>query len=133
MKHLRSIVLSALCAALSCWTGAAWAQAPAQPQSQMEPLLRAAIESAPGMELTVTKATVPPGYKANSHSHPGETFVYIVSGRVLNQVGDEEPKTYEAGDFFFETANATHARFENLSADEPVVFIIYGIRPEGAR
>lgn len=130
-QHLRSVAVPALCAALSCWTCVVWAQAPAQPPAQLESLLRAPIESAPGMELSVTKATVPPGYKANSHSHPGETFVYILSGRVLNQVDDQEPKTYEAGDFFFEHANATHARFENLSADEPVVFLIYGIRPKG--
>jgi quercetin dioxygenase-like cupin family protein len=109
----------------------AQAPVPAPPQSTMESLVRAAIESAPGMELVVTRRTVPPGYKATSHSHPGETFVYIVSGRVLNQIGDEKPKIYEAGDFFFEKAKATHARFENLSPDNPVVFIVYGIRPAG--
>jgi quercetin dioxygenase-like cupin family protein len=130
MKYLRSIVVPAFCATLLCGISVGWAAD--QPQAQFESLLRAAIESAPGMELSVTRLTVEPGYKANRHSHPGETFVYVVSGTLLNQIGDEEPQTYEAGDFFFEQANATHARFENLDTQKPVVVIIYGIRPKGA-
>ena len=108
------------------------AQAPAQPALEREALLREAIAAAPGQDLSVTKLTVPPGYKSASHSHPGETFVYVLEGRILNQIGDEEPKIYEAGQFFFEHANANHAQFENLDTEKPATVLIYGIRPEGS-
>jgi quercetin dioxygenase-like cupin family protein len=74
-----------------------------------------------------------PGARTDSHSHVGETFAYIESGRILNQIGDEEARIYEAGDFFFEPANANHARFENPDPAVPAVVIIYGIRPNTAR
>lgn len=101
------------------------------PPPTIEPLLREAIEAAPGLDLSVSTLTVVPGFVSNSHSHPGETFVYVLEGRILNQIGSEEPKVYEAGDFFFEHANATHARFENLDTEKRAVVLIFGIRPEG--
>lgn len=128
MKYLRPLLAPILLATLM--SGAALAQAPAP--ATFELLLREAIEAAPGQELSVNKLTVAPGYVATSHSHPGETFVFILEGRILNQVGDEEPKVYEPGQFFFEHANAVHARFENLDPEKPAVVLIYGIRPAGS-
>ena len=130
MKNLRSILALTV---LATFIAGAHAQAAEQPAPTNEPLLREAIESAPGMMLQVGKLTVAPGYSAASHSHPGETFVYVLEGRILNQIGDEEPKTYEAGDFFFEHANAKHAQFVNIDKEKPATVLIYGIRPEEAR
>jgi quercetin dioxygenase-like cupin family protein len=129
MKYRRTIFAYTLAVVLFSWPPTAWSQPTAQPQVKVEPLQRAAIEAAPGHELNVSRLEVPPGYVSASHSHAGETFVYILSGRILNQIGDEEPKVYEAGQFFFEHANANHARFENPDAQVPAVVLIYGIRP----
>ena len=118
---------------LFCCSAAVCAQDVAQPQATSEPLLREAIAAAPGHILSVGKLTVEPGYSAASHSHPGETFVYVLEGRILNQIGDEEPKIYEAGQYFFEHANATHAQFVNPDKEKSAVVLIYGIRPEGGR
>jgi quercetin dioxygenase-like cupin family protein len=87
------------------------------------------ISSVEGKQVNVTRIEIPPGYKTPSHSHPGESFVYILSGRIRNQIGDAEPVVYEAGGFFFEEANAIHAQFENLDTENPAVFLVFGIRP----
>lgn len=82
-----------------------------------------------GRQVTVFRTELAPGYKASSHRHPGETFVYILSGRIISQLEDEEPRVYEAGDFFFEPAGALHSRFENGDPKNPAVYIVFGIRP----
>lgn len=129
MNAIRTLLVPAL----FCCSAAVSAQDAAQPKATSEPLLREAIEAAPGQTLTVGRLTVEPGYSAASHSHPGETFVYVLEGRILNQIGDEAPKTYEAGQYFFEHANATHAQFVNPDKEKSAVVLIYGIRPADAR
>jgi quercetin dioxygenase-like cupin family protein len=129
MKSIRTL----LSPVMLCGSAAVFAQDATQPPPNVEALLSEAIEAAPGQTLSVSKLTVAPGYVAASHSHPGETFVYVLEGRILNQVDDEEPKIYEPGQFFFEHANANHAQFVNLDKEKPATVLIYGIRPEGAR
>lgn len=102
----------------------------AQPSVQAELLMSELISSMEGMRVTIFRTEIPPGYIGVSHRHPGETFVYVLSGRVLNQIDEEEPKIYQAGEFFFEPANALHARFENPDTDSPAVYIVFGIRPD---
>lgn len=101
----------------------------AQSDVQAELLMSELISSMEGMRVTVFRTEVPPGYVGRSHRHPGETFVFVLSGRLLNQIEDEEPRIYEAGEFFFEPADALHARFENPDSDRPAVYIVFGIRP----
>jgi quercetin dioxygenase-like cupin family protein len=132
MKIVRSMFAHAVLVILFVASPLAWSQPAAQPPVSREALLREAIEAAPGQDISVSKLTVPPGYAATSHSHPGETFVYVLEGRILNQIGDQEPKIYEAGQFFFEHANATHAQLENLDREKSATVLIYGIRPVGA-
>jgi quercetin dioxygenase-like cupin family protein len=126
MKFIRALLVpSMLCCSA---TGAA--QEATQPPPTVEPLVREAIEAAPGHSISARKLTVAPGYVTASHSHAGETFVYILEGRILNQIGDEEPKIYGPGQFFFEHANAHHAQFVNLDKDKPATVLIVGIGPD---
>lgn len=128
MKLLRHAVIPMFTAGLLCCMASVQAQ---QPQAQFDLLMRQALTSAAGKDLTVTRLEVEPGYSANSHSHPGETFVFVLSGRILNQVDDQEPQFYEAGDFFFEPANSRHAQFVNQDPVSNAVVLIVGIRPTG--
>jgi quercetin dioxygenase-like cupin family protein len=128
MKNVRSIYVGALLAIHCSLPSGTYAQT----QAKFDLLMREPLSSVEGLDITVTRLEVEPGYTSASHRHPGETFVYIVSGRVLNQIDDEEPKVYEGGDFFFEPANALHAQFVNIDRENSAVVIIVGIRPPGA-
>lgn len=125
MKNIRATFIHTLLSITLCTAPATYAQS----EADIQLLMQEKLSFAEGKTATVTRLEAPPGYKAASHSHPGETFVYVESGRILNQVNDEEPKVYEAGDYFFEPANATHARFENTDPENSAVVIIFGIRP----
>ena len=103
----------------------------AQSEVQAELLMRERISSVEGMQVTVFRTELPPGYKAPSHRHPGETFVYVLSGRVINQIEDEKPRVYTAGEFFLEPAGALHTRFENADPEQPAIYVVFGIRPAG--
>ena len=127
MKKIHAISFHALLASTFLLTTTAYAQ----PKAKFDALMREALSTAEGLDMTATRLEVEPGYKAQSHSHPGETFVYVVSGRILNQIDDGEPTVYEAGDFFYEHANATHAQFVNEDPEKSAVVIIVGIRPKG--
>ena len=91
--------------------------------------MRELIASVEGRQVTVYRTTLPPGYKGVSHRHPGETFVYVLSGRVVNQIEGEEPRELGAGEFFFEPDGVLHARFENPDQERTAVYIVFAIRP----
>ncbi|HVY89188.1 MAG TPA: cupin domain-containing protein [Hyphomonadaceae bacterium] len=78
------------------------------------PVASRALDNAPGKTLTSVKLTVPPGAKANPHSHAGTVFVYVLEGAVCSQVtGDMALKPYKAGDSFFEPPGSQHLGFTN--------------------
>lgn len=128
MGNIRCVLFYVFIAGLFSWSTAAYSQSEIQAQL----LLKELISSAEGQQITVFRTELPPGYdETHSHRHPGETFVYILSGRILNQMEHEEPRIYEAGEYFFEPAGALHSRFENADPDNPAVYIVFGIRPTG--
>jgi quercetin dioxygenase-like cupin family protein len=126
MNLYRSSFRAALLIAIAAVCTMAHAQSEVQAELLMRELIPSAAE---GKQVTLFRTVLPPGYKGVSHRHPGETFVYILSGRVINQIEDEKPKEFRAGDFFFEPAGALHARFENPDQEQPAVYIVFGIRP----
>lgn len=73
---------------------------------------------------------IPPGGKAEPHSHSGfETALYVISGRARNHWGDRLQHSMEtvAGDFVFIASNVPHYP-ENLS--EPAIAIVARNDPE---
>lgn len=129
MNNNRPIILKALLCAVTVWVGVAFAQDPAATRST--PLLRELLTSVDGKQVVMSRVEVPPGGGADvrAHRHPGETVVYIVSGRITSQLNDEAPVVYKAGEAFFEPTGALHARFTNDDPKEPAVAIVIGIRP----
>lgn len=79
-----------------------------------------------GVERVETyRIELPPGRGAGLHFHPGAVSGYIVSGRAAYQLEGQEVEELATGSGFFEPADARVARFDNLSASEPLVFIAH--------
>ncbi|MBD1846252.1 cupin domain-containing protein [Cyanobacteria bacterium FACHB-63] len=72
-------------------------------------------------ELAMSLAIMPPGAVAKPHSHPHETAIYLLKGRVELRYGPhlEHCQVCEAGDFIFTPPGVPHQP-RNLSATEPV-------------
>ena len=82
--------------------------------------------------ISLNLIVVPPGGKAEPHSHSGfETALYVVSGRALNHWGPrlEHAMETKAGDFVYIAPNVPHYP-ENLSDTEPVIAIVARNDPE---
>ncbi|WP_163509502.1 cupin domain-containing protein [Fodinicola acaciae] len=71
------------------------------------------------------RVELPPGAGTGLHVHPGGVSGYIVSGRAAYQLEGQDVEELSAGSGFFEPAGARVARFDNLSATEPVVFVAH--------
>jgi uncharacterized RmlC-like cupin family protein len=76
--------------------------------------------------LSMHIVVIPPGAKADPHSHRGyETGIYVLEGRVETHYGDrlESSVVSEAGDFLFIPPGIPHEAI-NLSATEPARAIV---------
>lgn len=75
-------------------------------------------------EVRMLTLTVAPGATSHAHRHTGPVFAYILQGEIENQVEPEAPKTYHAGDFFYEPPMHVHRELKNLSASEPAKILV---------
>jgi uncharacterized RmlC-like cupin family protein len=76
--------------------------------------------------LSMHMVVIPPGAKAEPHSHVGyETGIYVLEGRVLTRWGRdlENEVVSEAGEFLFIPPDVPHEAV-NLSATEPARAIV---------
>jgi uncharacterized RmlC-like cupin family protein len=76
--------------------------------------------------LSMHIVVIPPGAKADPHSHRGyETGIYVLEGRVETRYGErlESSVVSEAGDFLFIPPGIPHEAI-NLSTTEPARAIV---------
>jgi uncharacterized RmlC-like cupin family protein len=76
--------------------------------------------------LSMHMVVIPPGARAEPHSHVGyETGIYVLEGRVMTRWGErlENEVVSEAGDFLFVPPGIPHEAI-NLSATEPARAIV---------
>lgn len=83
-------------------------------------------ETAGSLDLWAGHVTTPPGAVSGAHHHgDAESAIFMLSGRARFRWGPhlEHERIAGPGDFIYVPPNVVHAE-ENLSADEPVVFIV---------
>ncbi|MGK3990190.1 cupin domain-containing protein [Sorangium sp. So ce136] len=73
--------------------------------------------------VEVQRLTLPPGFKAGPHTHPGPVVCYVTEGRILFQVKGHPASYYTAGQTIFEPASTPIERFDNDSSSAPATFI----------
>jgi quercetin dioxygenase-like cupin family protein len=123
------------------------AQAPPQQDSQghdspmrmpsaPKPLIEEPLSAMPDSVASMIILTVPPHDPSSTraftaHQHSGPVFAYILEGNIENQVEPDAPKTYAAGDVFFEPAMHVHRALRNLSETQPAKLLIFQLVPNG--
>ena len=78
------------------------------------------IKAITGDKLQLIWARFEPGGEYETHSHPHEQFSFMLGGRMLLTVGDEQ-KEVGPGDIWYAPPNVVHGG--KLVGDEPVTFI----------
>lgn len=78
-------------------------------------------------------ASSPPGpHRAfRMHKHSGPVFAYVIEGSVENQVDPDQPKTYNAGDYWYEPAMHVHRLLRNLSDTQQARILVFEVLPKG--
>ncbi|WP_293678710.1 cupin domain-containing protein [uncultured Phenylobacterium sp.] len=65
------------------------------------------------------------------HRHPGSTYAFVVTGEVVNRLGDQPEKRFKAGEAWSETPKQAHY-IVNASASEPARIVVVLVTPKAA-
>lgn len=101
------------------------------PPRGVAPLLTESIGDIGDADGTMLMLTLKPKNVSTPHKHPGPVFAYVLEGRVQNQVDPEEPKTYSAGEYWYEPAMHVHRMLTNLSDTEQAKVLVFMVTPKG--
>lgn len=99
--------------------------------SGMTTLMQEPLANIADAVVTLITLTVAPGTVSPPHQHIGPVFAYILEGAIENQVDPDQPKTYNAGDFFYEPAMHVHRVLRNLSKTQPAKLLIFEVGEKG--
>ena len=94
-----------------------------------------ALPNAPGKELLAAEVVYPPGGSTPAHTHPKSSFIYayVVSGEVVSAVDEEKPRTYRAGEGWYEVPGAHHRVSRNGSRTKPAKLLAIFVVDEGQK
>jgi quercetin dioxygenase-like cupin family protein len=81
---------------------------------------RSLLAAVLGAQVTVERVEIqqielPPGQTVGLHRHPCPVVGYVAAGSIDYQIEGKSVQRLQAGDAFFEPANARVARFDNTS------------------
>jgi len=88
-------------------------------------MLKAPIQAAPDLEVTVSDVIIPPGATVPAHSHPGEEFVYVVEGSAVHVEQGKPDRPVEAGEAMVITPGAVHAPRGGPDGARAIVFRVH--------
>lgn len=74
--------------------------------------------------VEIKEIIIPAGCASGYHRHPCTVVGYIISGTVLFQEEGKESVELKAGSAFYEPKDKPIIHFDNVSATEPLVFVV---------
>lgn len=125
----------------ACWSTAlvlslgAFAGSGAQPSAdpaKVTPLLTKPLAGLEGKEAMMLTVEYAPGASSAPHRHNANTFVYVLEGSVVMQVGSGEPVTLTKGQTFYESPSDVHTVSRNASKTERARILVLFVKDEGA-
>ena len=84
-------------------------------------------------KATMLEVTLAPGEVEAAHRHPGPAFGYILEGEYEWAIDNHKPKTFKAGDTFYEPTGCLHGVGRNPSTKNKTRFIAVVLHPEDAK
>lgn len=125
----KALVLCAL-------TGNAYAHENADEAGASDTVITPLVEQAlaPRSAAVASMLTVEyaPGAGTPPHTHPADTFVYVLSGSIEMQVEGGELTLLKAGDTYYERPTDKHVVSRNASATEPAKFLVFFVKEPAA-
>lgn len=96
------------------------------------PLVEQALAPRAAAVASMLTVEYAPGADTPPHTHPADTFVYVLSGAIEMQVEGGELKLLKAGDTFYEQPTDKHVVSGNASKTEPAKFLVFFVKEPAA-
>jgi quercetin dioxygenase-like cupin family protein len=125
---IRYVASGIFAAAVAVLVGAS-ASAQQQTATRTE-LMRVPIEGIEGREGVVYTADFAPGAQAPRHTHPGQEFLYVISGSLVLEPEGMAAQTVGAGETATQPAGRAHL-VRNASASEPAKALVFILAEKG--
>lgn len=124
---MRPIVISGLCCVMlaACSQPEAFPTAEKVPPPGSNEMLRAPITSADGLEVLISDVVIPPGATVPRHYHPGEEFLYVISGSAIHVEEGKPDRELKAGDAYVIPPNAVHEPRGGPEGARAIVFRVH--------
>ena len=104
-------------------------------EETVTPVFQHELPNVPGKALIALEVEYPAGGASPSHTHPKSAFIYayVLSGEIVSAVDGEEPRTYRAGEGWYEMPGAHHRVSRNASATEPAKLLAIFVMDPGEK
>jgi len=133
MKALRSwLVTTCIGLALGSMAGGASADEDASADTIIQPLLERPLPARSDAVASMVTVEYAPGAGTPPHTHPADTFVYVLQGAIEMQVAGGELKVLREGDTFYEKPTDRHTVSRNASKTERAKFLVMFIKDKNA-
>jgi quercetin dioxygenase-like cupin family protein len=99
---------------------------PAGPK--LETLMTQALEGADGMEVIMSRVTLPPNTALPKHWHPGEEFAYILDGTLTLWREGEDDLVAHAGDVGMVPLKQVHTA---ITGEEGATVLVFRVHEQG--
>jgi quercetin dioxygenase-like cupin family protein len=98
------------------------------PQAKLENLTRTALEGAEGIEVIVSRVTIPPHTALPKHWHPGEEFAYLIEGSITLWQEGRDDTVFHAGDVGVVPLRQVHTA---ITGDMGATLIVFRVHEQG--
>ncbi|MEQ9315862.1 MAG: cupin domain-containing protein [Henriciella sp.] len=88
-------------------------------------MLRAPISGVDGIEVLISDVVIPPNATVPRHYHPGEEFLYVISGSAIQVEEGKPDQVLEAGDAYVIPPNAIHEPRGGPQGARAIVFRVH--------
>lgn len=88
-------------------------------------VLRAPVRVADGLEVIIADVYIPPGTQVPRHYHPGEEFLYVLSGSSVHVEEGQPDLELAAGDAYVIPPEAVHSPIAGPEGARAVVFRLH--------
>src|SRR6056297_2619320 len=96
-----------------------------QPPPGSNQMLRGPISISDDLEVIISDVVIPPGATVPRHFHPGEEFVYVISGSAIHVEEGKADQILAAGDAYVIPPQAEHAPRGGPDGARAIVFRVH--------
>ena len=100
----------------------------ATPGLKLENLLKAQLEGVEGIEVIVSRVTMPPNTSLPKHWHPGEEFGYVLEGSVVLWQEGKDDIVGKKGDVVKVPLKQVHTA---ITRDEGATILVFRVHEKG--